>query len=145
VGLPVRLPELTPEQVYFLAQRYGLRWSATSEAAQLTAVVGGHPYLVQLALYHLQRNEITLNELLATALTQAGIYSSYLRHQWQTLQGHPELLAALKTAIKAETTGVQLEPTLAYKLESMGLVQLQGNQARVSCQLYRHYFRDRLP
>lgn len=144
VGLPVRLPELTPEQVLSLARRYRLRWSAASEAERLVAMVGGHPYLVQLALYHLQRDEMTLDELLETAPTQAGIYSNYLRHQWQTLQGHPELMAALKTAIEAETAGVQLEPTLAYKLESKGLVQLRGNEVRVSCQLYRRYFRDRL-
>lgn len=144
VGLPVRLPELTLEQVLSLARGYGLRWSASPEAERLTAMVGGHPYLVQLALYHLQCGEMTLDELLHAAPTQAGIYGNYLRRHWQTLQGHPELMAALKTTIEAETAGVQLEPTLAYKLESMGLVQLQGNQVRVSCELYRRYFRDRL-
>jgi hypothetical protein len=151
VGLPIRLPELTPEQVQELARPYGIRWSASSEVERLTAMVGGHPYLVQLALYHLHSGEMTLDELLQTAPTQAGIYGNDLRRHWQTLQGHPELMAALKSAIcckqqrlaiEAETTGVQLEPTLAYKLESMGLVQLQGNEARVSCELYRQYFRN---
>jgi len=142
VGLPIRLPELTPEQVQGLARQYGIRWSASSEVERLTAMVGGHPYLVQLALYHLHSGEMTLDELLQTAPTQAGIYGNDLRRHWQTLQGHPELMAALKSAIEAETTGVQLEPTLAYKLESMGLVQLRGNEARVSCELYRQYFRN---
>ncbi|NES25409.1 MAG: diguanylate cyclase, partial [Symploca sp. SIO3E6] len=32
----------------------------------------------------------------------------------------------------------------AYKLESMGLVELEGNQVRTSCQLYRIYFRQQL-
>jgi hypothetical protein len=142
VGLPIRLPELTLEQVQELARQYGIRWSASSEVERLTAMVGGHPYLVQLALYHLHSGEMTLDELLQTASTQAGIYGNDLRRHWQTLQGHPELMAALKSAIEAETTGVQLEPTLAYKLESMGLVQLQGNEVRVSCELYRQYFRN---
>jgi len=151
VGLPIRLSELTPEQVQELAQQYGIRWSASSEVERLTAMVGGHPYLVQLALYHLHSGEMTLDELLQTAPTQAGIYGNDLRRHWQTLQGHPELMAALKSAIcckqqrfaiEAQTTGVQLEPTLAYKLESMGLVQLRGNEARVSCELYRQYFRN---
>ncbi len=142
VGLPIRLPELTPEQVQELARQYGIRWSASSEVERLTAMVGGHPYLVQLALYHLHSGEMALDELLQTAPTQAGIYGNDLRRHWQTLQGHPELMAALKSAIEAETTGVQLKPTLAYKLESMGLVQLQGNEVRVSCELYRQYFRN---
>jgi hypothetical protein len=143
VGLPIRLPELTPEQVQGLARQYGIRWSASAEVERLTAMVGGHPYLVQLALYHLQSKEMTLlDELLQAAPTQAGIYGNDLRRHWQTLQGHPELMVALKSAIEAETTGVQLEPTLAYKLESMGVVQLQGNEVRVSCELYRQYFRN---
>jgi hypothetical protein len=141
VGLPIRLPELTAEQVHGLARQYGIRWSATAEVERLTAMVGGHPYLVQLALYHLHSEEMTLDELLQSAPTQAGIYGNYLRRHWQTLQGHPELMAALKAVIEAQTTGVQLEPTLAYKLESMGLVQLRGNEVRMSCQLYRQYFR----
>jgi hypothetical protein len=140
VGLPIRLPELTAEQVQGLARQYGIRWSATAEVERLTAMVGGHPYLVQLALYHLHSEEMALDELLQSSPTQAGIYGNYLRRHWQRLQGHPELMAALKTVIEAQTTGVQLEPTLAYKLESMGLVQLRGNEVRVSCELYRHYF-----
>jgi serine/threonine-protein kinase len=51
VGLPIRLPELTLEQVQQLVQAYGLSWS-TAKTTKLTALVGGHPYLLQLALYH---------------------------------------------------------------------------------------------
>ena len=40
--------------------------------------------------------------------------------------------------------GVELEPILAYRLESMGLVTLVGNQAQISCRLYQKYFGDRL-
>ncbi|WP_445300085.1 AAA-like domain-containing protein [Microcoleus sp. D3_18_C4] len=32
----------------------------------------------------------------------------------------------------------------AFKWESMGLVNLQGNLATVSCEFYRQYFGDRL-
>lgn len=56
VGLAVRLPELTPEQVDHLAQRHGLiEWHSGLTQA-LMAVVGGHPYLVRLALYHLSQS-----------------------------------------------------------------------------------------
>lgn len=101
-------------------------------------MVGGHPYLVQLALYHLQSGTLTLDELLSTVPTQAGIYSSDLRHHWQILQTYPELLTALQSVIKLGSA--QLDPLLAYKLESMGLIDLQGNQASISCELYRQYF-----
>jgi hypothetical protein len=48
IGLVVELPELTPKQVQDLAQLYELDWNAT-QIEELMAMVGGHPYLVQLA------------------------------------------------------------------------------------------------
>jgi len=35
---------------------------------------------------------------------------------------------------------VQLEPIVAYKLSSMGLIKLDNNKSLPSCQLYRQYF-----
>lgn len=140
VGLPVRLTELTPLQVQTLAQRYGLHWSMAT-VQTLTQMVGGHPYLIQLALYHLQQNSLTLDALLQLAPTQAGIYAHHLRRLWQLLQTDPALKCSLEQVI-ATPTGVQLEPVLAYKLDSMGLVHLQGNIASISCELYRRYFQS---
>lgn len=39
---------------------------------------------------------------------------------------------------------VTLEPDMAYKLESMGLITLVGDKVEVSCQIYRQYFQDRI-
>lgn len=144
VGLPIRLPELTVAQVQKLARQYGIHWLSSAEIERLTALVGGHPYLIQLALYHLQQRETCLNNLLQTAATQAGIYSNDLRRHWQTLHSHPELMQALKTVSESGEVGTLLDPTLAYKLESMGLAKLQGNQVNVSCELYRQFFREQL-
>ncbi len=45
--------------------------------------MGGHPYLVRIALYHLAQEQITLEELLQQAPTQGGIYGNILRHHWE--------------------------------------------------------------
>lgn len=138
VGLPIRLLELPPTQVHLLASRYGLRYSTDEEQA-LINLVGGHPYLLQLAFYHLQRGDLPLMALLQTAPTQAGIYRDHLRRLWQLLQEHPDLQEAFERVIETET-GMLLNPAIAYKLESIGLVKLQGDRATVSCGLYRRYF-----
>ena len=140
VGLPIRLPELTRSQVQALARRYGLQKFTDKEADRLVTLISGHPYLVQLALYQLGQQAMTLDQLLHTAPTQAGIYAPDLRQHWQRLQDHPELMNAMQQVLAAGTTGVVLEPTLAYKLESLGLIHIQENNAIVSCDLYRHYF-----
>jgi hypothetical protein len=147
VGLPIKLPEFSYEQVQELAVRHGLDWAkgelGTQNLAPLLAMVGGHPYLVRVALYHLAREELTLNKLLQEAPTLAGIYSHHLRHHLANLQAHPELAAALKQVVTAPSS-VQLEAIAAYKLESMGLVKLEENQATSCCELYRLYFREQL-
>ena len=139
VGLPIKLPEFTLEEVQDLAGRHGLNWTSGKEAQQLMAMVGGHPYLVRMALYHLCQEKMTLDELLQAAPTLTGIYSNILRGHLATILKHPELLAALKQVIVA-TQSVQLKPIIAYQLESMGLVKLEGNNCTLLCNLYRLYF-----
>lgn len=142
VGLPIALPEFTREQVQDLTQRHGLSWN-TFHVQQLMSLVGGHPYLVRLALYHVATGQITLDQLLQTAATEGGLYGDHLRRHLWNLQQHPELAVAFTKLVLANEP-VELESVLAFKLHSMGLVQLHGNQVTPRFQLYQQYFRDRL-
>jgi serine/threonine-protein kinase len=143
VGLPIELSEFSPEQVWDLAQRHGLNWRLTQEVEQLMKMVGGHPYLVRVALYHLAQQQLTLAQLVTIAATEAGIYGDHLRRHLWNLQQHPELAAAFSKVVKTSEP-VELESVLAFKLHSLGLVQLQRNEVRPRFELYRQYFRDRL-
>ncbi len=60
------------------------------------------------------------------------------------LRDEPQLASALQQVVTADES-VRLEAIAAYKLESMGLIQLDGNQAKLSCQFYRLYFLDNSP
>jgi len=64
VGLPIQLTGLSLDQMQQLAQRYGINWKDSEEARLLMDMVGGHPALVHLALYHLSRGDQTLAQLL---------------------------------------------------------------------------------
>lgn len=146
VGLPIELSEFTSEQVADLAQRHQLDWTTQVGAqglAPLQAMVGGHPYLVRWALYHLAHQDMTLEQLLKDAPTEAGIYQDHLRRHLGTLQENPELAAALKQVINTPEP-VRLETMQAYKLYSMGLIKRQGNQVKPRCQLYQQYFVEHL-
>ena len=156
VGLPIKLSEFTAEEVQELARRHGLEWSDSYPVGQLMNMVGGHPYLVHLALYHLansvqnrlpggvndggkEQAPVELEQLLKAAPTQSGIYSDYLRNHSIFLQQHPELASALQKVVAAKNS-IRLEPLIAYQLDSRGLVKLEGNNCSVSCELYRLYF-----
>ena len=139
VGLPIQLNNFSKEEVQQLAQCYGLDWSDGSEARQLMDMVGGHPALVHTALYHLSRGEVTLAQLLETAPTATGIYAHHLQRHWVILQEQPELAQDLDTVVSA-TEPVQLDPILAYKLSSLGLIKQSGDKVMPGCELYRQYF-----
>lgn len=145
VGLPIRLPEFTLEQVQDLALRHGLDWAETEAGVQdlrsLLEMIGGHPYLVRLALYALGQ-QVSLAQLLQEAPTTAGIYGEHLRHHLNDLHEHPELAIALRQILSAAPG--HLEAITLYKLESLGLIKLQGNQAILSRELYRLYFQNQL-
>lgn len=142
VGLPVELPEFTGTQVQELARRYQLDWTM-EQVQQLMALVGGHPYLVRLAMYALARHDLTLSELLQSAPTEAGIYRDHLRRHLGNLKHHPILLEAFRETIFAHGS-VQLPSEQAFKLSSMGLVKLFKNEVIPACHLYRQYFQERL-
>ncbi|MBS0016582.1 MAG: AAA-like domain-containing protein [Arthrospira sp. SH-MAG29] len=148
VGLPIRLPFFTPEQVKDLAKRHGIEDDDGNLVTDLMDMVGGHPYLVRLALYHLVVTDNNdhksmgdrLQKILSEASTQGGIYNQHLCEQLAILKEQPELLQILQVIVMSNQ-GIVVEPIAAYKLESLGLVKLEGNQAIASCQLYRQYFK----
>jgi AAA-like domain len=148
VGLAIALPQFTIAQVLELAACYALDWQnnqGMQNAMLLRSMVGGHPHLTHLALYYLylQQGKITLESLLENAPTQSGIYRHHLQNHLVILEDEPVLKAALCQVVMANES-VQLNAIVAYKLESLGLIQLKGDLACVSCELYRLYFRQQL-
>jgi hypothetical protein len=147
IGLPLQLREFSLEQVRDLARRYGMDWLKDARAenplSAIVSLIGGHPYLVRIALYHLFKKELIVEQLLEEAPTPTGIYGNYLQGHLATLQEHPELAAAFKQTVTADKP-ISIDSISAYKLYSLGLVNLHGTEVTPSCDLYRLYFRDRL-
>ena len=142
VGLPIVLGELTTPEVQGLITRHGLTWTE-AEVEQLGALIGGHPYLVRLALYHLAAGDLSLEEFLQTAPTEAGIYRNHLLGHLKALEDYPDLAAAMKTVV-ASAVPVRLRSEEAFKLDSRGLLVRHKNEVQPRCLLYRLYFCDRL-
>ncbi|MCP2732514.1 AAA-like domain-containing protein, partial [Limnofasciculus baicalensis] len=138
IGLSIELPEFTPEEIQDLANRHGLNWD-NDKVEKLMSLVGGYPYLVQKALYHIAHQDVTLEELMPKSASKGRVYGEHLHQQLLNLQLYPELLAALDRVVSS-TTPVELNRIPALKLRSMGLVRLMGGNVVPSCDLYRQYF-----
>ncbi|MEG3917759.1 AAA-like domain-containing protein [Microcoleus sp. T3_A4] len=142
VGLPIELPELNQKQVTDLVNRHQLNWS-NQEICDLMEMVGGHPYLVRVALYQIARGRISLDSLLKVAPTEEGPYYDHLRRHLVNLEQDAELAATIRQVINSEQP-VEINTGEAFKLRSMGLIKFQGNAVMPLCGLYRQYFSHRL-
>ena len=138
VGLSLKLPQFNSDQVLELSQRYGLNWES-NRVDELMSLISGHPYLVNIALYYLSKKTIDFPQLLADASTPTGIYSQHLQSYFILLQKDSQLTSALKKIVNSNKP-IEIDTLVAYKLESMGLVSLDGFLAKPSCELYRLYF-----
>ncbi|MBD2023821.1 AAA-like domain-containing protein [Leptolyngbya sp. FACHB-711] len=153
VGLPFQLPEFTLLQMRELAVRHGLNWETEPGKERtegkdyslraLHSLVGGHPYLVRLAMYAVAQGDRSVERLLDEALTDAGVYHRHLLRHWNVLTQTPDLAAAMKQVASASEP-VMLDQGQKFKLHSMGLIEFQGNEVVPRCQLYRDYFQRAL-
>ncbi|MBE9213573.1 AAA-like domain-containing protein [Plectonema cf. radiosum LEGE 06105] len=137
-GVPVELVEFDSQQIKQLVAIHGLNWGEI-EIKQLMQLVGGHPFLVRLAMYEVSYKNLNLEQFLQEASTEAGVYSNHLRGYLEVLQKCPKLAQALKLVVNSPEP-VELDSIQIYKLHSMGLIKILHNCVIPSCNLYREYF-----
>ncbi|WP_222427372.1 AAA-like domain-containing protein, partial [Hyella patelloides] len=137
-GVPILLEEFDDKQVKILANLYQLKWDKF-EISQLMDLVGGHPYLVRLAMYHVKNQNIPLEKLLQNAVSETGIYSNSLRRLSNILNQSPELSSAFARVVQSDEP-IALNSLQIYKLHSLNLVKYQQNLVSPRCKLYRNYF-----
>jgi AAA-like domain len=142
LGLPIVMPEFNQTQVEALAQQHGLDWS-TTQTQLLMNLIGGHPYLVRMALYQMVCNSMSLEQFLQVAPTEMGPYSRHLQHHLLVLEQQPELMNALKPVLISSEPVYHLSPEIT-QLSQMGLIHLKDSQITLCCDLYRQYLRSRL-
>jgi len=137
VGKPLELADFNPQQVQKLVQQYRFKWTAT-EVQDLMTMIGGHPYLIRLAFYKIVIRQTTLAKLLQNAGTNAGLFYKHLHHHLLALQNANLLTMMQQVAIANKP--IKIDDTIAFKLYSMGLVELQDDTVIPRCDMYRLYF-----
>ena len=142
VGTAIELPEFNAEQIRQLAQRQGLKWN-DHQIEQLQGWIGGHPHLVQRAIYAIHQQGQSLEEILETAATESGIYRNHLLSYYALLQDCPALAARMQQVVTADEA-ISLPPAETFQLESLGLLVTTGNRVQPRYRLYADYFRERL-
>ena len=141
-GLVIKITEFTSAQVQDLAELWEQKITEP-EIKQLITLLGGHPYRLQLAFYSLQQQTITLEELLVNSVLATTLYAEHLQQEWWNLQRYPDLLPIF-TQIVSNPNPIEIEISPGSQLQKMGLVHLEEGRVSLACELFRHFFSDRL-
>lgn len=139
-GLVIELPEFSLLQIKDLAHRFEQEISE-DKLIQLITLLGGHPYRLHLAFYHLRQETITLDNLLNNPDVALSIYSDHIQQQQWNLQRYPQLWEPFNILVQ-KTSPISCETEQGLQLQRLGLVRLQGNQASLTCELFRLFFHN---
>ena len=159
VGIPVELEEFDVEQIVELAKHYDgleLNYDKVHDIQQL---IGGHPALINEALYQISQNEIKPENLknqpldLSRHLQKLDIevdrtphlhpdsksypFAYFLQKNIKFLQAHEELMTCFKKSLQGKKC---TDEFAKYQLELAGLIRYYPFDVRVSCELYREFF-----
>lgn len=150
VGLAQELPEWNLKQVKTLAQQSGLldgNRIDTADISTLMDMVGGHPHLIQTAFQQLSfQPQLTIENLMLTAPTDAGIYKHHLRGLLAKLESMTELFSAM-TAVVNIFEGVAINSKTRFLLDCLGLVVSKSDDGELISprnKLYHQYFKKHL-
>jgi AAA-like domain len=155
-GTELELPAFDLERVGELARYHGATWAEGEEGKRrlqpLVELLGGHPYLTRIALYHLTKGEFSLEDLFVSAPSVLGIYDEHLRFLLHFLLTKPEIARVFHDIVRSEK-GLPVEAiapvaessaVILYQLQCLGLITVNGHGIEPRCELYRLFFREQL-
>lgn len=141
VGRVAELQEFSPNDILDLSKRYGFTWQLNEEVAFLMKLIGGHPTLINRALYEISQNNISLSDLEFKAIHQNGPFGDYLLRYLKLLQEKDSLADCFKKILKQEEC---INEFAIFQLDKAGLIKLDDSGVKVRCELYQTYFEKHL-
>lgn len=137
-GTLIELEDFTPEQVRDLAGRYGLKSFSKNEVDRLTNLIGGHPALINQALYKISAEGMTMAEIESQAIMMSGPFGDYLYRKFHQLQGNESLLNCCYRAM----TSKDCDELSKFQLLKAGLIDEGENWVKFKYEIYRQYYEE---
>lgn len=134
---PIALQDLEPSGIHQLAILHGLAVTDL-DIEELMGMVGGHPYLVRMALYEAASRKKQIRRLLGEADFASRLYRDFLRqhhrgekqadwlHVLQQLLHDPHMPLALEVADELERAGLIVRNSNTLRLRFPSLVERIG-------------------
>jgi serine/threonine protein kinase len=142
VGTRLALDDFTLAQVADLNGRYGSPLQSRDELEDFFALVGGQPYLVRRGLNEMAHGAVTFPHFAAQVASDEGVFGDHLRRMLVLLAKDATLMEAVRGVLSRE-----FHPNTAsfYRLRSAGILKGDApGEARMRCNIYTRYLKDRL-
>lgn len=136
VGLEVELPEFNAEEILKLARKYRLEWSQ-EQVKPLMELIGGHPTLVNQALYELSQPGMTWDQLVSNATSPTGPFGDHLLKKFSILNQTTDLKHCFDQILRG---GSCHDDIAKFQLEKAGLIKINNEGVQVRFKLYQNYF-----
>lgn len=133
----VYLDDLSPDQVTDLARLYALAWSP-AERQQVMELIGGHPYLLRLAMNDAVRHGHSVAEITAP---QSRVFADFLGHSERFLRANPPLREAMLRALADARATIDFESFDRLQHAGLLLRDEPCGLLRPRCALYRRLLR----
>jgi AAA-like domain/TIR domain len=140
IPMEFNLVDFTEKEVVDLTKLHGLVLSV-ADIQNLMGMIGGHPFLVRKALYHLSKNHYTFKELIDFASSDDGAFADYLKNQFYNITINPVYEELIQ---RISDTKYSTDQKNCLKLKAAGL--LKGDVPNVSLKypILENYFKDKL-
>lgn len=136
VGLEVELPEFNAEDILTLASKYRLDWSQ-DQVKQLMELIGGHPTLVNQALYEISQQGMSWDELVSNATSPTGPFGDHLLKKFPIINQTTDLKHCFDQILRG---GSCHDDISKFQLEKAGLIKIDNEGVQVRFKLYQKYF-----
>ena len=140
VGDTNELSEFTEEEIANLAYMHNFPLPLF-KIQRLKQLVGGHPYLIKLALYLLAKREYSFDKLVKEAPKDNGPFGDHLKSKHWNLTYNPDNIRVMREIMQ---TGCSNETLICDKLKAAGLVKGSTPDVDITSEIYKKYFKRNL-
>ncbi|MCT7980131.1 AAA-like domain-containing protein [Laspinema olomoucense] len=143
VGLEVELPEFNTEEILKLAKKYRLEWSE-EEVQPLKELIGGHPTLVNQALYKISQEQMSWSELESQATLPTGPFGDHLLKKFSIIYENYKNTDLKHCFDQLLRGGTCTDEISKFQLEKAGLIKIDNAGVQVRFKLYQKSFTNTL-
>lgn len=137
VGVEIDLNEFSPDETQELAKRYGLDWNP-NEVSLLRQLIGGHPALINRALFEISQKRMDLSELEMSATLIPGPFEGDLLKKLDILKGNEDLKECFNKILFGESCADEFAK---FQLAKAGLIMISKGKIEIGNKLYKKYFK----